>query len=94
MPAGHHIEPFLQQLQKFNAVHVAELRQASKLSEDIAISSLKRGMLKGKEDEEIRALIKPFTDPEITMSHGRGINDYQAEECQLIVEKIGLETEL
>lgn len=88
------IEPYLQQLSKFNAVHVESLRAASKLSEDIAIRSLQRGMLTGKSEDEIRDLIKPFTDPELTMSHGRGINLERARECGLDVERVDTDSEL
>lgn len=89
-----HIEPYLQQLQKLNAVKIAQLRDATKLSEDIAVNSLVNGMLKGKSITEIRDLIKPFTNPEVTMSHGRSINYQQARECGLNVELIDLESEL
>ena len=89
-----HIEPYLQQLQKFNAVHIEHLEQATKLSKDIAISTLEQGMLKGKDKETIEKLIERFTEPDITLSHGRGINIEQAKECGLEVEEMLLESEL
>lgn len=88
------IDPYLQQLSKFNAVHVESLRAASKLSEDIAIRSLQRGMLTGKGEDEMRDLIKPFTDPGLTMSHGRRINFERARECGLTVELVDTDSEL
>ena len=88
------IEPYLQQLQKFNAVYIEHLEQATKLSKDIAISTLEQGMLKGKAKKAIEGLIKRFTEPDITLSHGRGINIEQAKECGLNVEEMLTESEL
>ena len=88
------IEPYLQQLNKFNSVFIEHLRAATKLSEDIAVNSLQKGMLAGKTEKEIKKIIKPFTDPELTMSHGRGINYDKASKCGLNVELIDLDSEL
>ena len=88
------IDPILQQLSKFNAVMVESLRSASKLAEDIAVSSLMGAMMKDKTPEEIRDKIKSFTNPELTMSHGRGIYAEKAIECGLNVKVIDTESEL
>ncbi len=92
--AAGHIEPYLQQLSNFNAVHIEQLRSAQKLAEHIAVRSLKNGMLKTRTEAKIKALIKPFTDPEITMAHGRAVNFSSCKECKLNVELIDLESEL
>ena len=89
-----HIEPYLQQLTKFNAVKISQLKAVTNLAEQIAVNALSRGMLKGKTSEEIKNLIKPFTDPDITMSHGRGIDLDQALNAGLNVEKIELDSDL
>ncbi len=89
-----HIEPYLQQLSKFNAIHIEDLKTAQALSESIAISSLKRGMLNGKTDEQIKERIKRFIDPEQTMSHGRALNMEICNDCGLNIEEIPLESEL
>ena len=88
------IEPHLQQLSKFDATYVEELRKAQDLSEDIALSSAKMRMLSGKDDAEIKSLLEPFTDPEKTKDHGRGISWEVARDCGLNVEKIELNSEL
>lgn len=88
------IEPLLQQLQQFNAVKVEQLKAATNLSEDIATLSLSKGMMKGKKKAEIKNAIKLFTDPELTMSHGRGITSTQALECGLAVEEIKVDDPL
>ncbi|MCE0497526.1 MAG: hypothetical protein LV481_06225, partial [Methylacidiphilales bacterium] len=56
------IEPYLQQLAKFDPIEIRALQSAAKLSEDIAILSLQNGMMKGKTVDEIKKLIEPFTD--------------------------------
>ena len=89
-----HIEPFLQQLTKFSAIRVEQLRATTALAEDIAIGALQRGMMKERSREEIKEKIKDFTDPEKTMSHGRGIDAEQAKACGLNIELVGLDTEL
>lgn len=89
-----HIEPFLQQLSKFSAVRIAQLKAATRLAEDIAVGALQCGMMKGKSEAEVKASIEDFTDPDKTMSHGRGIDAEQAKACGLNVELVGLETEL
>ncbi|MBI5476653.1 MAG: hypothetical protein HY964_07940 [Ignavibacteriales bacterium] len=89
-----HIEPLLQQLAQFNATQIEMLRSATKLSESIAISSLKRGMLKNKNEKDIKTKIKCFTDPEITFSHGRALNIEHLTDCELIIEEIELKSDL
>lgn len=89
-----YIEPFLQQLAKFNAVQVEQWRAATGLAEHIAVSALQRGMLMGRSDRDVKDLIKPFTDPEKTMSHGRGIDAELAKACGLNVETVDLASEL
>ena len=88
------IEPYLQQLSKFDAAYVSEVRKAQELSEDIALSSAKMKMLASMDDDEIRERLKPFTDPDATKNHGRSIGWEMARECGLEVEKIELHDEL
>ncbi|HFD31269.1 MAG TPA: hypothetical protein ENJ28_00955 [Gammaproteobacteria bacterium] len=91
---GGDIAPYLQQLSNFNAVYIEQLRTASELSKSIAISSLKNGMLLGEDDDSIRERIKPFTDPDFTMSHGRGITSDQAKDCGLKIVDVSPNDEL
>ena len=88
------IAPYLQQLGSFNSVHVDTLRTAIELSKKIAISSLEKGMMSGKNKADIEEKIKPFIDPNFTKSHGRGITSEQAKECDLNVVEIDPNTEL
>lgn len=89
-----HIEPYLQQLGKFNVVDIQSLRTAQQLSVQIAVSSLRRGMLSGKSDADITALIKPFTDPTLTLAHGRALNHENCTACQLAIELMALDSRL
>jgi ClpP class serine protease len=89
-----HIEPYLQQLAQFNATQIEMFRSATRLSEHIAITSLAKGMLKGTAEKEIKARIKCFTDPEITLSHGRALNIEHLANSGLKVEEIDLRSEL
>ena len=88
------IEPYLQQLGRLNAVEIQELKSQQALGLKIAASSLQRGMLKGKTDTEIEKLIEPFTNPELTLSHGRALNHEQVKNCGLNVEMMDLGSEL
>ena len=88
------IEPYLQQLSKFDAAYVSEMRKAQELSEDIALSSAKMKMLAGLDNDEIRNRLRPFTDPHETKNHGRSIGWEMAKECGLEVQKIELQDEL
>jgi len=89
-----HIDPFLQQLSQFNAVQIQMLREATKLAESIAITSLKHGMLCKLNEREIAKKIKCFTDPDITLSHGRALSIEQLKPCGLNIEEIDLCSEL
>lgn len=89
-----HIEPYLQQLQRLNATSISQMRAAQQLAESIAISSLKKGMLKGKSDATIKKSIKPFLEPDLTFSHGRALNHESCKACGLKVELVGLDSEL
>lgn len=85
---GGNIEPLLQQLSRFNAADIERLRSTSNLAEDIAVSSLKSGMMKRVAPQKIRDRIQPFIDPERTHAHGRGIYIEQAKKAGLTIEEI------
>lgn len=89
-----HIEPYLQQLSQFNATQIEMLRASTKLSESIAVSSLQKGMMNEKGEDEIKDNIKLFTDPEATLSHGRALNHDMLKDCGLNIELIDLNEEL
>ncbi|WP_101675136.1 SDH family Clp fold serine proteinase [Alloalcanivorax mobilis] len=87
------IAPYLQQLSMYNPVLIDQLITVSKLAEDIAVNSIKNGMLQDKEGDEIRRLIEPFTNVELTMSHGRGIYASRAKHCGLNIEELSVDAD-
>ncbi len=89
-----HLEPYLQQLQRYDAREIAELKSALALSEDLAVKALKSCMLKPTAESAIRKQIKVFLNPEQTKSHGRPIYHIEAAKCGLRVELVETKSEL
>jgi ATP-dependent protease ClpP protease subunit len=75
------IEPYLQQLARYDARDIRNIQSAQSLSENIAVKSLKSGMLKNLTEGQIKNKIQPFLDPKHTKSHGRPIYHDLAEKC-------------
>lgn len=92
--SGGNIEPYLQQLAQFNATQIEMFRAATKLSESIAVTSLRKGMLKGKSDSFIRKRIECFTNPDVTLSHGRALNPEHLDGCGLNIELVEIKASL
>lgn len=67
------VEPFLQQLARFDARDIRRIKSAQSLAANIAVKALKSGMLSAISESKIRTQIKPFLDPKHTISHGRPI---------------------
>jgi len=80
------LEPYLQQLAKYDEREIKELKSALALSEDIAIKSLGSGMMKGTKNETIKKKIRIFLTPEHTKAHGRPIYRDEAGGCGLKIE--------
>lgn len=72
-PPNKRVEPFLQQLQSYNAAQIEGLRLSRDLSKEIAEKVLKNGMLRSSSAREIKHLMRQFLDPEELKSHGRPI---------------------
>jgi ATP-dependent protease ClpP protease subunit len=84
------LEPFIQQLERFDARFVEHLRSLQMLSEDIAIRLLGSGMMKGKSAQKIRKAIDVFLSQARTRSHGRMINSTEAMSCGLNIQLLDL----
>lgn len=89
-----HIEPYLQQLSRYDAADIEELRRAHKLAEDIAVRCLGEGMLKGKSQTQIRRQIAVFLKPEVTKSHARDIYYADVNNAGLNVQSVGINDQL
>jgi hypothetical protein len=88
------LEPFIQQLARYDDRFIEKLRSAQKLSEDISIRLLKSSMMKTKSSAQIRKCIDVFLTQTRTSSHGRMINHEEAVECGLAVKLIDLHSHL
>lgn len=88
------IEPYLQQLSRYDDREITNFRELMKLSEDIAIKLLKRGMMAGVDESEIRERIQIFLNPDAgTLSHARPIYSDEAQACGLVVDKIDIHSD-
>lgn len=88
------VEPYLQQLARIDARDIRRVISAQKLAENITVKSLKLGCLNSCSEKEIRNKVKPFLDPQHTISHGRPIYQDIAKRCGLNVNLIDKDSEL
>ncbi|MBM3142652.1 MAG: hypothetical protein FJ005_06360 [Chloroflexi bacterium] len=82
------LEPYLQQLSRYDAAEIEELRRARALAEDIAIRCLKQGMLSHLTKPAIKTKISIFLKPEITKAHARDIRISEARKAGLKLEEM------
>lgn len=88
------LEPFMQQLQRFDVRDIDRYRDLMDLSEDIAIKILKSGMMKNQSKTAIRKKIGLFLDPKQgTITHSRSISREEASNCGLKIEKLDVHSE-
>lgn len=80
------LEPYLQQLARYDSRVIEEMKAALSLSEDIAIKYLGSGMMKGLRNNKIKEKIRIFLTPERTKAHGRPIYRDEAKRCGLKIE--------
>lgn len=80
------LEPYLQQLERFDSRDIEEWRAEMALAKDISVRALKSGMMKSLSKSAIEKHIRIFLTPEFSKSHGRPINDGEAKRCKLKVE--------
>jgi ATP-dependent protease ClpP protease subunit len=89
-----HLEPLLQQLARYDARYIEQLKSWQALSESISIKLLKSGMMKGHSSKEIKDRISAFLIQRKTRSHGRMITMHEAKKCGLDIAEINLRSEL
>jgi ClpP class serine protease len=88
------IETLIQQLARYDARYIEQLKSAQKLSESISIKLLKSGMMSRLTKEKISEKISPFLIQEETQSHGRMITMAETKEIGLKISEIPLRSEL
>lgn len=87
---GPHIEPYLQQLERYDSRLIEQLTSAQKLATDISVRLLKSSMMAGQNDDEIKEKLKVFLLQEQTNAHGRMITFDEAKACGLNLTPIDL----
>jgi ClpP class serine protease len=80
------LEPYLQQLARFDARDIRRIQSAQELSASIAVKVLHTGVLSKLTERQIKAKIQAFLDPKITKAHGRPIYHDVAKDCGLNVK--------
>lgn len=88
------IEPYVQQLARYDARLVETYRSAEALSESLAVGLLRLGMMAELPEEAVRARIAPFLEAEATRSHARAIYHDLARGCGLDVRLLDLRAPL
>jgi hypothetical protein len=88
------LEPFIQQLSRYDARYIEHLRSVQKLSEDISVRLLSSSMMEGKSETAIRKAIDVFLSQMRMSSHGRMINHMEAKKCGLNIQIVDLHSEL
>jgi hypothetical protein len=83
------IEPYIQQLDHYDARDIQRYREAIELADDISIKVLKSGMMKRRSEKTIKSKIERFLKPQRTKSHGRPIFRDEAKDCGLNVTLVG-----
>ena len=84
------IEPFIQQLNRYDARYMEKLRSIQRLSEDISIRLLKSSMMSKWNEARIKLKIEPFLSQKKKSAHGRMINYSEAASCGLKIELVDL----
>lgn len=89
-----HLEPFIQQLGRYDARLIESYRTAEALSENIAVNLLRGAMLRDLSEEEVKERIRPFLEVWETRSHARAIYPDRARACGLKIHLHDIEGEL
>ena len=88
------IEPYIQQLNRYDSRFVEQLRSGQQLSKDISVRLLHSGMMTGTPPAEIAAKIEIFLAQSAKSAHGRMIAEAEATDCGLNIKTIDLRSEL
>ncbi len=88
------VDPFLQQLYRFDATQIRWIKSAQQLSESIAVNVLKTGVMNGQPEAQIKKKILPFLSPEFSKVHGRPIYPDVVQKCGLSVTLYELDSSL
>jgi hypothetical protein len=87
------LEPYIQQLSRFDYFDIKQFETWMELSESIAVKLLKSGMMKGLNEDDIKNKIKMFLVPKQTKTHSRPIYAPECKKCDLNIRIINRENE-
>lgn len=88
------LEALIQQLSRYDARYIQQLKSAQSLSESISVKLLKSGMMAKNTETKIKEKIKKFLVHKQTGSHGRMISAEEAQKLGLNIKTIELKSEL
>lgn len=88
------LEPILQQLMRYDARYIEQLKSAQALSEKISIKLLKSGMMSKFSEKAIRQKMSNFLIQKQTAAHGRMISMSEAKKSGLNISEIKLQSDL
>jgi hypothetical protein len=91
---AQHLEALLQQLTRYDARYMEQLRSAQELTKSISVKLLKSGIMSQFSAKAIEKKIKPFLLQKQTRAHGRMITITEGRECGLKIKEIPLRSEL
>lgn len=94
LPREARIEPYLQQLKRFDASDIAELRRLSALLGDVARRALQAGLMRQQEPAAIERCVQFLTTVDQTMTHGRALFPETLQQQGLAVEVLPLDGRL
>lgn len=92
--AKGNLEPYLQQLARYDERDIKEFKSVLDLSEDIALKVLNSGMMKGVSKNKIKEKIQIFLSPKSTKIHARPIFRDEAKKCGLNIDPIDVDSKL
>ena len=88
------LAPFLQQLERYDATRIRNIKSVQDVCASIAVRTLKSGMMSGDDEPAILEKIKQFLDPTRTGVHARPIYPDAAVECGLNISIQDLQGDL
>ncbi len=88
------LEPYVQQLGRFDARLVETYRSAEALSESIAVNLLRCAMLHDLSEDEVKERVRPFLEVNETRSHARAIYHERAQACGLAVSLFDIQSDM
>lgn len=89
-----HLEPFLQQLSKYDSREIATYEGLIQLANDIAQKVLSSGMMSAEDAANIKKNIEIFLNPDAgTLAHGRPVFVAEAKRCGLKCDEIDVKSQ-